>query len=402
MEVVIVRTSKRYSGDPYTAPAGTLSHDPEELSIEVADLVPSELNDLRHDPTVLGNAPRMTTQLIEPFSAAAGSSASPPPVSWGVRAVGAEESDFTGAGVTVAILDTGIDQTHRAFSGVRIVQENFTKDVDHDEHGHGTHCAGTIFGRTTDGCRIGVAPGVQTALIGKVLGKDGGFSDAIFRAVLWAQKMEAHVISMSLGIDFTGYQKKLATFMQQEVATSLALTGLMANVRLFDSLSTVTKGRDQIAQGVVVVAASGNESRRNVNKDFRISTSLPAAAEHFLSVAALGESGDADHPLSIAPFSNIYAKLAAPGVEIWSAKRGGTGDGLTRFSGTSMATPHVAGVAALWAEMLMTSSRFSATRVAKALVRTATRLPYLDADDVGAGLVRAPRKSDWQDGLVSF
>ncbi len=177
MEVVIVRTTRKYTIDPYTAPASTLSNDPEELSIEVAELKPTELNDLRHDPTVLCNAPRITTQLIEPLSAAAGSPAVPPPVCWGVRAVGAEVSDFTGSGVTVAILDKGIDQIHRASSGVRIVAENFTKEVDHDEHGHGTHCAGTVFGRTTGGCRIGVAPGVETGLIGKVLGKDGGFSE---------------------------------------------------------------------------------------------------------------------------------------------------------------------------------------------------------------------------------
>ena len=65
-------------------------------------------------------------------------------------------------------------------------QKNFTGEAPSDQHGHGTHCAGTIFGREVQGRRIGVAPGVGRALIGKVLGEGGGGSDQLARAMLWA------------------------------------------------------------------------------------------------------------------------------------------------------------------------------------------------------------------------
>jgi subtilisin family serine protease len=81
--------------------------------------------------------------------------------------VGADTSPFSGDGIVVAVLDTGIDASHPAFEGVDIVQKDFTGEGVGDQHGHGTHCAGTIFGRTSEGTRIGVAPGVKKALIGK-------------------------------------------------------------------------------------------------------------------------------------------------------------------------------------------------------------------------------------------
>ena len=86
-----------------------------------------------------------------------------------------------------------------------ILQKNFTQEEDDDNHGHGTHCAGTIFGREVDNQRIGVAPGVNTALIGKVLGTGGGSSATLASAINWAADKGAHVISMSLGIDFPGF-----------------------------------------------------------------------------------------------------------------------------------------------------------------------------------------------------
>ncbi|UUZ52799.1 S8 family serine peptidase [Massilia sp. H-1] len=90
------------------------------------------------------------------------------------------------------------------------MQKDFTGDGNGDGHGHGTHCAGTIFGRAVNGIRIGVAPGVTRALIGKVLDSDGGgSSDNIVEAMLWAVEQGAHVISMSIGMDFGGYVKQL-------------------------------------------------------------------------------------------------------------------------------------------------------------------------------------------------
>ena len=89
---------------------------------------------------------------------------------WGIRALGANTSPFTGKGIKVAVLDTGIDASHLSFKHMedKLIQKDFTGDGDGDENGHGTHVAGIIFGQPVDGLRIGVAPGIDQALVGKV------------------------------------------------------------------------------------------------------------------------------------------------------------------------------------------------------------------------------------------
>ena len=126
------------------------SSDPNEMdvSLEVADLSKSDLSDLKRDSSILAATPNMKIKLIKPVEAKksdlklsdsvkqtlsilAGES---PPQSlfdtkectWGVRAVGAEQSSFSGKGAVVAILDTGIDASHERFQGVNVVRKNFT------------------------------------------------------------------------------------------------------------------------------------------------------------------------------------------------------------------------------------------------------------------------------------
>lgn len=389
LRVIILRSKRPVPRDPYTTPVGVPSRAPEDLTLEVPELTHGELRDLRRDRSVVDFALPMPMRLIQPLKKSRARPRAAREVAWGVEAVGALGCHLTGDGIVVAVLDTGIDKGHPAFSGVEIVSKNFTQDDDADLDGHGTHCAGTIFGRPVDGCRIGIAPGVRKALIGKVIGSDGGSSDNIFEAILWAFHNDAQIVSMSLGIDFPGYQRALVDAgYPREVATSLALEGYRSNIRMFDRLSNLVSPRDSFTPGSILVAAAGNESRRERDERYRIVASPPAAAEQFVSVAAVGQTGDAGQPYAIAPFSNYGARVAAPGVEISSAHAGG---GLVSLSGTSMATPHVAGVAALWAEKLMKETRrFRAAEVIARLEGTAKITTGLDAEDVGVGIVQAP------------
>ena len=331
----------------------------------------------------------MPMKLIEPVATPAADDPLTGGSTWGIKAVGADTSPFTGDGVVVAVLDTGIDPNHPAFAGVELVRKNFTEGPDDDEQGHGTHCAGTIFGRDVDGTRIGIARGVKKALIGKVLGPGGGGSDTLADAMQWAFENGAHVISMSLGIDFTAAVARLvANGFPTELATSIALEGYRKNVLLFNSLAQLAAARSPFAKPCLVVAAAGNESRRDQDARFEISVSPPAVADGIVSVAALGDGAQG---FSVASFSNTGARLSGPGVGVLSAKVGG---GLTAKSGTSMATPHVVGVAALWAEKLMKANQFRhpgfGDRVVGSCVQDNIAAGF-DPVDIGNGMIRAPQ-----------
>jgi subtilisin family serine protease len=361
--------------------------------VEVDELPARRAADLARTRGVVAVAPIVPMRLIAPVvRAAIGAQPAGEPVedgvAWGIRAVAADTSPFDGEGIVVAVLDTGIDPAHPAFAGVEIERRNFTQAGDDDDNGHGTHCAGTIFGRDVDGVRIGIARGVRKALIGKVLGKGGGGSDQVADAIKWAVDGGANVISMSLGIDFPGYVKELeAEDVPTELATSMALEGYRANILLFERLAGFLAAQSMFRQPVVLVAAAGNESRRDENPDFEIAVSPPAVADGFISVAGVGKTPQG---FVVASFSNVGARVSGPGVDILSAVPGG---GLATKNGTSMATPHVAGVAALWAQKLEAGRQFSAKLLADRLVGTATTvgmMPGFDFGDIGAGLVQAP------------
>jgi subtilisin family serine protease len=326
-------------------------------------------------------------KLIDPVDSNAVNAAETEDVTWGVRAVGTLESPFDGTGITVAVLDTGIDPNHPAFADVELVRRNFTSEGDDDQHGHGTHCAGTIFGKDVNGKRIGIAPNVDRALIGKVLGEGGGSSATIAQAIQWAVNEGAHVISMSLGIDFPGFVDRLVNQFNLDInpATSIALEGYRANINLFTELAEFVRAQGQFGQGTAIVAASGNESER---PSFEIAVAPPAASTGIIAVGALEQSAEG---LSTARFSNNQVDIAAPGVDVVSAIPGG---GLGSKSGTSMATPHVAGVAALWAQrQLNTTGEVKSQRLVARLIASGSMNSLVsdaEAEDVGTGIVQAP------------
>jgi subtilisin family serine protease len=400
MEFIVLRDLRRTRvAGPFGGGASFGDALAPEPRIDVEQLGRNERNELARDPAVVAITRPMPVQLIRPLPQAeddppADPPADPPPApepSWGIAAVGADVSTYTGDGTVVAVLDTGIDRAHPAFAGMTLVEQDFSGSGDGDRAGHGTHTAGTIFGRDVDGVRIGVARGVSRALIGKVLNDAGnGSTFNVLLGMQWALDQGADVISMSVGFDFPGVVRQWVDDegWPIELATAVALESYRGNVRMFDALMEMIRAQEVLAPGTVVVAAAGNESRRTVDPDFEIAASLPAAAEGVLSVAAV-----AHQPAgwTIAPFSNIFAQISAPGVAITSAALGG---GTRPSSGTSMACPHVAGVAALWWQFVRANGLppRATTVVAKTLAtaRLEGFAPGADIADRGVGMVTAP------------
>ncbi|WP_336997478.1 S8 family peptidase [Leclercia sp. M50] len=360
-----------------------------DVSFSTETLNEKDISDIIKDPDVEMIAPEMPVSLIRPFSS--DNIASELGSNWGLDAIRVTNSQYTGKGVKVAVLDTGIEVSHSAFRGVSINEMDFTSEGNGDLNGHGTHCAGTIFGRDVDGVRIGIATDIEHAFIAKVLDKNGGgSSDSLFKAILWALEVRADIISMSLGFDFPGMVKnKVDNGWPVELATSTALESYRSNLRMFDSLIKLSQSHAGFGYHPLFIAASGNESRRDEDIKFKISTSLPACAEGVISVSAASKCKN--DLFDIASFSNVNVSLAAPGVNILSAWPGNT---LKALDGTSMACPHVAGVAALWwEERRQQRVNPTAKNVTGQLYSTARRNFVSNVNteyDYGQGLVTAP------------
>lgn len=334
---------------------------------------------------------------------------------WGIRALFPDNEKlcpYDGKGIRVAILDTGIDKNHAAFrdKNLKMQCRNFlgdgkAEDDVTDENGHGTHTAATVFGRSVDGIRIGVAPGVRDVLIGKVLG-EGASTLTVLRGIEWASDQGAHVILMSLGFDIVGMREEFASygidgkFMTPEEATWRALSEMVKNVRVFDSLSEYVGFRE--GRAPVVIAACGNSSNRENETPSIIGTAFPAAAKGFYSVSAVAKPARKNQPFPVTSFANSGAQLAGPGKDVLSAAFGNdtAGDRLMYLDGTSMAAPHVAGIAALWAQKLLEAGpqqlndRIAVKLKEKSLPVAKSKITSPVDYDVLYGVPRAPLTTD--------
>lgn len=262
---------------------------------------------------------------------------------WGLMKCKVVPSKRSGNGIRVAVLDTGMDLGHPDFAGRTIVSQTFVAQPVQDLHSHGTHCIGTACGpKAPAGStpRYGIAH--RSAIhVGKVLSNSGsGATGSVLAGINWALANRCVVISLSLGS-------------QAPVQAAYTAAGAAA-----------------LNRGCLIIAAAGNAAS---------STGAPANSPTIMAVASL------DPTLAPSPFSNFgKIEIAAPGRDVFSSA-----PRPVRYAtknGTSMATPHVAGCAALWAE---SSPSLRGANLWKKLQSTAKTLPS-SAARVGKGLVQAP------------
>ncbi|WP_164214805.1 S8 family peptidase [Virgibacillus sp. YIM 98842] len=289
-----------------------------------------------------------------------------------VPQIGAPEAwdaGYDGTGMTVAVLDSGIDANHPDLEGKVVAEENFSSDETTDDlHGHGTHVAATVAGSgdASDGLRQGVAPGADL-INAKVLNSAGsGAISDIIEGMEWAAQEGASILNMSLGGGVTDGTDPM----------SLAVNSISEEYNVLFVISAGNSG-------------PGNES-----------VTTPGAADDALTVAAFDKEGELASFSSRGPRTGDYAitpHIAAPGVAIQAARAEGTSMGTpiddyyTAANGTSMAAPHVAGVAALYAQKQQEAGDFNAELVKSALVSTAGPNDEYTVFEQGGGLINAER-----------
>ncbi len=255
---------------------------------------------------------------------------------WGVPKMQVPEgwAHSTGQGATVAVVDTGVHATHPDLGGQIIRGRDCVNDDDDpsDDHGHGTHVAGTIAALANNGLGgVGVAPQSRVLAV-KVLDQNGsGRTSDIAEGVVYAAEQGAKVINLSLGSN------------QDSFALKEAIT------------------RAQRA-GALIVAAAGNDGTREVN--------YPAG---YAGVIAVGASTVQDQRARFSNHGN-WVHIAAPGEGILSTAKDG---GYVKMSGTSMAAPHVAGVAALLSSK---HPDWSATQLREALFKAGDPVAGFEAN----------------------
>lgn len=264
---------------------------------------------------------------------------------WGLIACRVPQTMRSGAGIRVAVLDTGMALNHPDFQGRHFVTQTFVGQPVQDLHSHGTHCVGTACGPKAPAGpiqRYGIAFH-SNIHVGKVLSNSGsGGTASVLGGMNWAIARRCEVISMSLG-----------SSSPPQAAYTAA-------------------GRAALANGCLIIAAAGNRGAA-------FPTGAPANSPTIMAVASL------DSNLSPSLFScSGKIEIAGPGRDVFSSvpmpRR------YAIFSGTSMATPHVAGCAALWAH---TSPNLRGLALWNKLLATARPLPF-PAARVGRGLIQAP------------
>ncbi|MEU1493817.1 S8 family serine peptidase [Streptomyces sp. NPDC005776] len=276
-----------------------------------------------------------------------------------VHAPEAWAAGYDGKGTKVAVLDTGVDAGHPDLVNRVAASENFTDSESTDDRvGHGTHTASTVggSGAASDGRKKGVAPGTSL-LVGKVLNDQGyGLDSWIIAGMQWAVDQKADVVSMSLG-----------------------------NPAIGDCTDPMAQATEQLARNThtLFVIAAGNAGPGAET------VSSPGCVPGVLTVGAVDRDDTTASFSSRGPVAvthTLKPELSAPGVDISAANAGGRGVyAYQSMSGTSMATPHVAGAAAV---VRQAHPDWTAQQIKAALVSSArTGGKVAGADRTGGGVL---------------
>lgn len=284
---------------------------------------------------------------------------------WGLKAIGLENTNYTGKGIDVCILDTGLETSHPDFFAEVIEGKSFIdgEDWNRDPNGHGTHCAGVAAGntRSDNGKRYGIARDCNLK-IAKVLADNGrGTTSSVIDAIDWAITKKFRILSLSLA----------------------------SPVKLDDQPSVLfeTIGERALENNCLIIAAAGNDSNR---PQIPQPVSMPANSKSIVAVGAI------DAQMKIARFSNAglnpstggSINVCAPGVDIISSypKNAKNKNNLYySMSGTSMAAPHVSGLAALYMEQFPNKS---AKEIWELIENKARPIEGIKYRDIGNGLIQ--------------
>lgn len=315
---------------------------------------------LKKDPTVVKVAPAPQLRLIRPV-AVKPTGRSGAGYTWGLKALKIDQlhaMGLTGRGVLVGHLDTGVDASHPALQGVVSAFAEFDAIGNavpgarrKDTEQHGTHTAGTIAGQETRNVQFGVAPGAKLA--SAVVIEGGNALARILAGMDWVVAQRVRVLSMSLGL-----------------------------IGLSDSFLAIT--RILRRRGVLPVFAVGNEGPS--------SSRYPGNYPEALSVGASDPGG------SVADFSSsetflrrkdpTVPDIVAPGVDVLSCVPGGK---YMLMSGSSMAVPHIAGLAAL---LMEARPKKTIAQIEAAIFKSANLTSTMEGERANRGLPDGPNALD--------
>lgn len=277
-------------------------HEYQLLPVKLLELTEAQAKGLQNHPHILHVEPNAEAHTLSQT------------VPWGishVQAITAHNSGYTGENVKVAILDTGIDNKHEdLFSNVKggysVFTDSANSDPFYDGNGHGTHVAGTVAALDNNLGVIGVAYNADLYAV-KVLNNSGsGSYDGIAQGIEWAVNNGMDIINMSLG-------------------------GSASSAILENMVNAANNA------GVLLIAAAGNSGNIFGWGD---TVGYPAKYGSVMAVAAIDSNNRRANFSSHGP----AVEISAPGVSVLSTT---PGNNYASFNGTSMASPHVAGVAAL-------------------------------------------------------